>query len=202
MAGSPLVIMWPNSDGSITLSQRTAPAEVMPTVDPSPPRIAIAEPSLSALTGNNVKLAYTIAVNSDTQQGIIWAYGTFNPSSSTTDTSLQQHLDSGFARIDLTKVLTTGSKDPTNPISNIGSDPALPSTQSSSSPSPSIPLKPYQKKIVAHAILCVVGFLGLLPAGALLARYLRTFSPLWVKGHWVFQLVLGKLMIPPSRPHQ
>lgn len=195
MANSPMVIMWPNSDGSITLSQRTAPGEVMPSVDSSPPRVATAEPSLSALTGNNIKLAYTIAANSDTQQGIIWAYSTSRPPSSAIGASLIQHIDSGFTRLDLTKVLATGSKDPTNPISNIGSDPTLPTTPSSSAPSISIPLQPYQKKIVAHAILCIVGFLGLLPAGALLARYLRTFSSVWFKGHWILQFALGEFPI-------
>lgn len=40
MANTPMVIMWMNSDGSATLSQRKAPTEVMPTVDPSPPRTA------------------------------------------------------------------------------------------------------------------------------------------------------------------
>ncbi len=45
--------------------------------------------------------------------------------------------------------------------------------------------------IVAHAILCTIGFLILLPAGALLARYARTFTGGWFKGHWVFQLAIG-----------
>jgi len=40
MADTPMVIMWPNSDGNITLSQRSAPSEVMPTVDKNPPRVA------------------------------------------------------------------------------------------------------------------------------------------------------------------
>lgn len=190
MTNSPMVIMWPNSDGSITLSQRTAPGEVMPTVDSSPPRVATAEPALSGLTGTNVKLAYTIAANSDTTQGIIWAYGTSRPSSAA-DASLVQHIDSGFSRLDLTKTLASGSKDPTNPITTIGSDPTL-STPESSAPSISIPLQTYQKKIVAHAILCIVGFLGFLPGGALLARYLRTYSPVWFKGHWILQFALGK----------
>lgn len=35
-----MVIMWPNPDGTIALSQRQAPAEVMPTPVPSPARVA------------------------------------------------------------------------------------------------------------------------------------------------------------------
>ena len=45
---------------------------------------------------------------------------------------------------------------------------------------------------MAHAILCVVGFLAILPAGALFARYLRTVSPQWFKGHMTSQVFLGK----------
>ena len=42
MRGSPMVIMWPSrnedgSYGSVTLSQRKAPFEVMPKPDPNPP---------------------------------------------------------------------------------------------------------------------------------------------------------------------
>ena len=59
----------------------------------------------------------------------------------------------------------------------------------------STPLLPFQKMIVAHAILCTVGFLILLPAGALLARYARTFTGAWFKGHWIFQFALGMAVI-------
>lgn len=57
-----MVIMWANSDGSMTLSQRMAPAEVMPTVVSNPPRIATAQPSKSQLTGTNASFVYTIPV--------------------------------------------------------------------------------------------------------------------------------------------
>jgi hypothetical protein len=49
MANSPMVIMWPNSDGTITLSQRLASSEVMPTVVSSPPRVATLSTSLSSV---------------------------------------------------------------------------------------------------------------------------------------------------------
>lgn len=40
MTDAKMVITWPNSDGSITLSQRTATGLVEPDPDPNPPRIA------------------------------------------------------------------------------------------------------------------------------------------------------------------
>ncbi len=63
MTNTPMVIMWPNSgDGSITISQRKAPGEVMPTVDSSPPRVANVDAAASDLTGTQPKLTFTIPV--------------------------------------------------------------------------------------------------------------------------------------------
>jgi hypothetical protein len=48
MGNSPMIIMWPNEDGSFTLSQRKAPYETEPKVDADPPFAAtfLAEQSL------------------------------------------------------------------------------------------------------------------------------------------------------------
>ena len=63
---------------------------------------------------------------------------------------------------------------------------------SSSLPSqPSGALNPFQKIVIAHAVFCTVGFLLVLPAGALLARFMRTFSHSWFKGHWILQFGVG-----------
>lgn len=40
MTNSKMVILWQNSDGSVTISQRFATAQVEPVTDPNPPRIA------------------------------------------------------------------------------------------------------------------------------------------------------------------
>jgi hypothetical protein len=49
MANSPMVIMWANADGTVTLSQRTAPREVMPTLDPNPSRVATLSNTLTSV---------------------------------------------------------------------------------------------------------------------------------------------------------
>lgn len=54
-----------------------------------------------------------------------------------------------------------------------------------------IPLLPFEKFIIAHAVLMVIGFLGLLPLGAIVARCTRTWSPNWFKAHWIIQFALG-----------
>ena len=47
MSNSAMVILWPNPDGNITISQRQAPTEVMPTLDNNPPRIATLSTDMS-----------------------------------------------------------------------------------------------------------------------------------------------------------
>ena len=196
MANTPMVIMWPNADGSITLSQRHAPSEQMPTVDPNPPRTATSEPSLSVLSGNNPKLAFTIPVASTPSKNIIWAFGGVPPSGPEPDAVLQQHTDSGPTVLDLTKTIDAAGRDPTNPIQGFATTAGGSGSGGSGQPDiPRIalpPLLPYQKYIVAHAILCVIGFLGFLPLGAIVARWLRTFSPVWFRLHWIIQWCLGK----------
>lgn len=48
-----MVIMWPNRDGSVTLSQRTATGHSEPKVDSSPPRTANKYLQLSAVRKKN-----------------------------------------------------------------------------------------------------------------------------------------------------
>jgi len=171
MSNTPMVIMWLNSN-QVILSQREASSEVMPTVVANPPRTATFASSLSVLSTSKPELAFTIPSNSDTSQTVIFAFGTTDPKSSAVDAALVQHVDNGILKLDLTKQIS----------SNTGS-----STDSSSS----IPLRGYQKLIVGHAVLCVVGFLFLLPAGALFARYARTFMNNWFQGHWILQFALA-----------
>ncbi|KAJ7683425.1 hypothetical protein B0H17DRAFT_33752 [Mycena rosella] len=149
----------------------------MPTLVSSPPRVASSSTVLSTTSGNSA-FVFTIPANSDTQQQLIYAFGTTNPESSDASATLQLHLDSGNTQLDLTKPLSS-STDGT-------------STGDSPSSAPdTAPLTSRQRMIVTHAILCVVGFALLLPVGALLARYLRTTTPTWYTGHWIAQFVIS-----------
>ncbi|KAI0369695.1 hypothetical protein BV20DRAFT_1053069 [Pilatotrama ljubarskyi] len=184
MANTPMVIMWPNSDGSMTLSQRMAPGEVMPTVDPSPPRVATADPSTSDLTGSQPKMSFTIPSDSSASGTIIWAFGTINPDDAAIDATLQQHLESNPVSLDL-----TASASDAATLAHLAS-PASDPNAGSGAPVDQ-PLLPFQKMIIAHGLLCTIGFLMLLPAGALLARYARTFTNAWFTGHWIFQFAFA-----------
>jgi hypothetical protein len=49
MSDSKMVIMWPNRDGQVTISQRTATGHSEPKVDANPPRVATTYLALSAV---------------------------------------------------------------------------------------------------------------------------------------------------------
>ncbi|KAJ3994413.1 hypothetical protein F5050DRAFT_517741 [Lentinula boryana] len=55
----------------------------------------------------------------------------------------------------------------------------------------SFPLQPLEIMAKNHAILATTGFLILLPLGVLIARYARTFTPVWFPVHFVIQLFLS-----------
>lgn len=49
MSDAAIVVMWANSDGTFTLSQRSSSGEVMPTVDSNPARVATRQSTLSSV---------------------------------------------------------------------------------------------------------------------------------------------------------
>ncbi|KIY72280.1 hypothetical protein CYLTODRAFT_418062 [Cylindrobasidium torrendii FP15055 ss-10] len=44
-----------------------------------------------------------------------------------------------------------------------------------------------EQMVIAHAILCALGFLLFIPAGVLWTRWSRTFTKRWFLGHWILQ---------------
>lgn len=125
---------------------------------------------------------------SATSQTIIWAFGTTNPEDKAEDATLVQHLESGPISIDMSQVVAESD------VAHLASPATDPN---STSGTVDVPLVPYQKMIIAHGLLCTIGFLIMLPAGALLARYSRTFTNAWFLGHWVFQFAFGKRQSAP-----
>ncbi|KAI3602750.1 CBD9-like protein [Moniliophthora roreri] len=183
MIGSPMVVLWSNADGTVTLSQREADGYTEPKVVQEPDRVASLVQGSSSVANGNIKFSFTIPSDGKASQSIIWAWGDANPGSSNIDATIQQHRSMGSAQLNLAKDLSS-----TSPSTGSGSNGG---NSNSGSSQHEQPLLPYQKLIVAHAIFCVVGFLLLLPVGALLARYLRTFTDVWFKGHWIIQFALA-----------
>lgn len=201
MVNSPLVVVWSNSDGSITVSQRLASSYVMPTVDPNPPFTATAEPSLSNLNIRRQKLVFSIPssttnLNLNSTQDVVWAFGGTNPDSSDPSATIFKHLQSGSSSLDLSKTVTLSSKNPMDPVASEGNT-SQDSEEDNEEGSGVVtgPLKPFEKIFVAHAIICFTGFLILLPAGVLTARYIRTATDKWFTIHQAIQLSAGPVIV-------
>jgi len=117
---------------------------------------------------------------------VIYAYGTEVPSSSAVDADLAIHAERGVMQFNFAESPPTSTSLASLAPSHSSSHPSH-----HAFPVDDIPLLPYQRYIFVHAAFCILGFLVFLPAGVLLARYLRTFSPAWFQGHWVVQFAIG-----------
>ncbi|KAF5374583.1 hypothetical protein D9757_010155 [Collybiopsis confluens] len=188
MIDTPMVVMWPNSDGSITLSQRMAASYSMPVVVPDPPRMATISKELSTSAGNG-RYVFTIPWDGSADTRLIWAFGSHKVRSSAPDATIAFHYDAGHARFDLSKPLKSTNDDAVEETST-SAPTATPTaspkpTKMTSKPSP--PWTAAQRAAFAHAVFCTSGFLVFLPAGALFSRWLRTYRPSWFTAHWVLQ---------------
>lgn len=129
---------------------------------------------------------------------MIWAYGTANPGSSDpNDENLAMHQQSGIFTLNLSNQLDADDL-PSASQANFGS----PEPPSQSTPSPtgsssdpqvigSPPFKTFEKLIVAHAVIVTMGFLVILPTGAMVARWGRMVSDKWFYYHWFIQVVIS-----------
>ncbi|KAG8854217.1 hypothetical protein FRB96_007773 [Tulasnella sp. 330] len=109
-----MVIMWPNNDGTLTLSQRMATDHIMPQVVPNPPEIATLDWTNSILTlTNSTSIAFNYPIPASLNHvDMIFAWSTVRPSSNAVDAILQQHTESGPYTMDLTQsvgALPTGT---------------------------------------------------------------------------------------------
>ncbi|KAJ3982717.1 hypothetical protein F5890DRAFT_1605036 [Lentinula detonsa] len=115
---------------------------------------------------------------------LIWAFGAQNPGSSAGDAPFQFHVDAGYAHFDLSKPISPSSD-------KVESSASTPSPLLSSLTSMStIPLDAHQRMAFAHAVFCTTGFIHFLPAGVLVSRWVKTFTPAWHTAHWILQFVV------------
>jgi len=169
------VIMWRNQDGTTTLSQRYTQGYFEPKLENSPPRVATAvEPStLVKRPANSTTYAFQIPANhshlqsNNPSESMIFAYSFVRPNKAP-DATLSKHRRVGHLTFDLTKVLDAPTR-PTKPND----------------------LNTVEKVIKLHAFCVSLGFLVLLPAGSLIARCGRSFTPKWFKAHWTSNMVLA-----------
>ncbi|KZT57738.1 CBD9-like protein [Calocera cornea HHB12733] len=191
MPGSPLVVLWPNDDGTVTLSQRMASEYVMPTVQANPPRVATLNQQLTTLGASETRIVYTIPSDPNPQQNLLWSISAVRPSSSAVDAMLIQHYDQSPYTLDLSKPLTNLAPSLTASFPASSATPSATSDDSGDSnvPPPTdtqeAPFTSADMQIVAHAVLCSLAFGILMPLGGLFARLARTFIPQWFLIHWI-----------------
>ncbi|RXK41617.1 hypothetical protein M231_01116 [Tremella mesenterica] len=168
-----MVILWPNSDGSVTLSQRSVPGHAQPKLVSSPPSVASLSASSYSNT-SNTQLTFSIPSTSTTSQPLIYAYSATNPSSSSPDAIIKIHTSFGTTTLDLSAALSSGQ------VST--------STGGGSSPS---------KALIAHVVLGVLSTAFFIPIGALVPRIARglTGKRWWFATHQAVQGVIGLGMV-------
>ncbi|KAH9957987.1 hypothetical protein BJV74DRAFT_873365 [Russula compacta] len=187
MAHTPMVIMWPSRDGedgsygSVTLSQRTAPYETMPTLDTDPPFNATLDISITTVTGEYPQMAFTRPAPGDGMQNIIWAFSRTPPVSADVDVHIAVHHLFGRAKLNLTRTAASPSEDedapPPVPVpvpvpsAEVGDDKG-----DGKAEKPSSGVGGFANFV--HAALCTVAFLLVIPSGALVVRFAKvTGSP-------------------------
>ncbi|KAF4615119.1 hypothetical protein D9613_002770 [Agrocybe pediades] len=175
------VIMWKNDDGTTTLSHRYASTYSEPEVVSEPPRVAtLVEPKKSVTRPpHSTTFAFQIPVNrtllasNDHLEHLVFAYSPTRPDKDPAS-HLGRHSDVGYFTFDLTKELKV-DEAVTNPST---ARPTATLAQGTNAH-----YKRVEKLIILHGFLVSVGFLVLLPAGSLIARLGRSFTPKWFKAH-------------------
>ncbi|KAI9453784.1 hypothetical protein BJY52DRAFT_1287482 [Lactarius psammicola] len=189
MADSPMVVVWPSRgpDGafdSVTLSQRKAPYETMPTPDPDPPFVAKLSLSLSdtSVTSTHPQIAFTRWVsNSLASFGGCFFVGTDGrtpPGSADSDAHISIHHRIGRGTLNLTRIAPTPSSG-----SNIDEK--------------AKGMREGETHVggfanLMHGALCMTGFLLVIPSGVLVVQYAKaTGSSKALQIHRLLQLRLA-----------
>ncbi|CAD6587866.1 MAG: hypothetical protein CYPHOPRED_004159 [Cyphobasidiales sp. Tagirdzhanova-0007] len=191
MKGADMNIVWPNSDGSWTVSHRTSSGHVMPTEVPgSLPSDVQVLTALSTSSGNatTVSLLRALAPSYSTTasagdtlarssaQPIIYAFSSANPGSSASNAILKQHNSHAYGA-------TTIDLSANNTATASGGIPiAGPATSMS-----------HDTIILAHAIIGSIAWMIISPLAILIATYGRGWRH-WFRTHQLLQTVLTTLL--------
>ncbi|KAF5376527.1 hypothetical protein D9757_008300 [Collybiopsis confluens] len=175
MAGSDMIVMWRNQDGSLTISHRHAKDHTEPEVDETPLRTAFLPPHQTEVWDSKLKPENTLSFNlpidrsqwiydpkfNASLEHLIWAYGMGQPAESDPHTSIYGHYAAGSLQLNLDKDLhEINAVD--LPVDTI--------------------IPPTRRRDHVHLLL---------PAGALVARWTRTFSGRWFKAHKILNFMIA-----------
>ncbi|KAF8162972.1 hypothetical protein B0H34DRAFT_693600 [Crassisporium funariophilum] len=190
MVNTHSVIIWQNEDGSTTLSQRFASGYREPEPVNKPPRLAtlsepqesITRPPHSTTFSFKIPANHSLLASADPREELVFAYSTIRPDKSPS-ASLTRHKHAGYFTFDLTKEFTP----PVFPTF----DPNTPDRIKLNQGMNTNVLKKNEKVMIVHALLVSLGFLVLLPAGSLIGRWGRSFTPKWFKAHWMTNMMFA-----------
>lgn len=117
---------------------------------------------------------------------LIWAYSKVRPDQPHYS-ELTQHFSAGFLTLTLNKDLNNPSSfSHSHPDDESDSRPVI-----DNSDEPHAPFEKHERIIIAHGVIASIGFLVLLPAGSLIARWGRTMTPKWFKIHQTINMSIA-----------
>ncbi|KAJ4488215.1 hypothetical protein J3R30DRAFT_3695951 [Lentinula aciculospora] len=200
MAGSDMVVMWRNEDDSLTISQRHGYDHTEPVVVEEPLRTAFLPMLQPTVWNSNLNPANTLSFSipldksqwvfkpkkNGTFESLIWAYGMTRPASLDPHTTIYGHYAAGMLLLNLEKELpgTPPDDSPSNATSS-------PDTQSVTESQDRLPYAAHELIIFGHGFLLSIGMLVLLPAGALVARWTRTYTEKWFRLHKLLNFMIA-----------
>lgn len=134
------------------------------------PRYLQVRPEHSTTFAFQIPANRTLLASHDPLEHLVFAYSPTRPDKDPSS-HLGRHSDVGYFTFDLTNDLKV---DTAAPVAN------RPSTITQGT---NTQYKRVEKLIILHAFLVSLGFLVLLPAGSLIGRWGRSFTPKWFKAH-------------------
>ncbi|PFH52356.1 hypothetical protein AMATHDRAFT_139927 [Amanita thiersii Skay4041] len=221
MAGSQMVAMWDNGDGSVTLSQRyaTGHREPLPILTNKFPRRAVPvkprrtswHPPNSTTVAFRIPANKTLLQSEDPTEHLIWAYSKVKPLMRYETALLHAHYAAGMIALDVTKDIpdieelpephtthhhvshTTEELPKPTTLPEASIDQQLPPSTADITDlvTPTGPIKHRDTIILAHGFFVSLGFLVILPSGSLIARFCRTMTPKWFKVHQTMNMLVA-----------
>lgn len=172
-----MIIVWPNSDQTFTISQRRSPSYAPPTIDANAGFTATLMPTLSFTNTSNTVISFSVPLSAVTldsgRQALIWAYGSTNPNTAAASGSIMQHRASGTAFVDLSSNESSTSGTPATSTGSI-SIPTFGPSSTGTSNAQAVGRTSYQNALIVHAILGSLFAMLFLPLGVLIARFTRS----------------------------
>ncbi|KAI5822612.1 hypothetical protein K523DRAFT_256669 [Schizophyllum commune Tattone D] len=179
-----MAVLWPNTDGTVTLSQRFARGHMEPRLENRPPRIA-SIPEIKASWIGTTTLSFIVPREQDAENtttpltpGII-AFSPFPPASADPSVHILAHTGTGHVHLVFSD--EGEAVEDTDDVSD-ESTPAQSHVADRASTS---------RLLALHGALMTLAFGILFPMGALVARLTRTSTRSWIVAHKALQMYAG-----------